>query len=303
MKNIIKITAAALCAVTVLGSAIGVSAAIAKAENARVNEPTMQSTDGFIGRERRMVVCVSKLTLYKSRNGDLLSDPDASYIKHKGNEIVVKPVSELVYQVLSSANGTLVGYCYAAELVDKDTKLVAKLPYLWDVITVQIPVENPEAPGGGDVADGSVTQTPEPEYTYEEKLVYTDLVDINEFAYRKDSSIAISGSTVFAQRDLLKAIERVAIGDNTFAISAGYKASALPEGCEIPASSGAIVKLTLIGADGKASSVSSLNGLTSSLSAVGILRYEETDWFYLADYSKYMTSDFSSSDYVYTLFE
>lgn len=287
MKNSTKIMIGALCITAMLGSAFALHAAVAEAAKDNSAAEVAASEDGFIGKEIRMRVCVSKLQVYSTKNGNTLSGEASSYLKNA--EITVKPVSELIYAVYS--NNMLRGYCYASGLVELDTKLVAKLPCLWKVITVATPVADPDAPEGS-----------EPEYTYEDKTVFTDLVDINELAYRPASNVAISDDTVLAQRDLLTALSKISTAGYDFSIDEGYGSTLIPSDCEVSAKSGAVVRLKLIDNDGKSTSVSSVNGLAEELADAGILRHGESDWFYLENYGDYMEADFTSSDYIYTVF-
>ena len=223
-----------------------------------------------LGERRNMVVCSSILNIYSDESlaGDIVA------VRNKGEIIEASTDDGLIYQVYS--NSGIAGYCRASGLIYADTKTVVKLPVLWEI--------DPDSAA----------------------KKYTELTDVNEFAYNSQNGLRVNSEVVLVQRDLLislsKAASSISSGGYTLAIEQGYSTDEAPEGCPADFRSGALVRLSLTDSGGNVTPLSENARALSAVLGAGLVRFEESELFYLSSYDTYMLINISSSDYVYVIY-
>jgi len=357
MKNKRKIilSLSLICsAVMLLHTASATAAALLPEKEEQIYASSQQEEQ-----KQAMIVCTSVLSIYG--NTSLSGAPVAT--REKGDALTVSTSDGLIYKVYTTAG--LLGYCHAGGLIYADTKTVAKVPFVWESYTYELPPEDSESPEDSELPDDSTdntqngTQTantdentdngtdtspdtspdgpdteegegnggsteeggddilpPDDDEAEEVPPItvtvtkYSDLVDVNEFAYSKGSILAISSKTVLVQRDLLKCLEikchalkglgvSVSI-ENGYSLTS-YSDPAL-QGCPVSSKSGALVKLRLKDGAGASLSPAEDTQVLELLADAGLVRIGESDWFYLESYEDYLTVNLSSSSLVYTIY-
>lgn len=275
MKKIIKISIGVLL---LLALAAGGTSAATTAKEPSYNTPSLSESADIVrsmsapyGERRTMKVCSSVLSIYSNAEltGSVVSE------KHKGDIVEATTNDGIVYEVF--ADTISIGYCHGSGLIYADTKTVAKLPVMWEI-------------------DSSTASKK-----------YTELTDVNEFAYRSGSGLAVSEETILVQREVLIALSGVAprlrsLG-YTLSIESGYDTDEAYEDCPASPRSGALVCLALIDAYGNRVSVAENETALAAISSAGLLRHAESDLFYASEHEKYMQKVFSVSDYVYVIYE
>ncbi len=339
MKNkfAIKILALLLCCASLALSALSVTAVISNGHTASA------AYDGAAKNQTKitMKVCTAVLSIYGNPE---LSGP-AVATRSKGDRLTVSTEDGVVYKVHTSSG--VLGYCHAGGLIYTDTKTYAALPYLWEYVEELVappestlPEEGEEnngtdAPENGETtvnedseetegSEGEGTQPAEPtnpsdpaepslptEPTEPETvtvLKYSDLVDVNFFAYDTGSVLGTNSDTVMLQRDYLKKLEALKgelsqMGLTVF-VKTGYSLS-LPEGTDsvlCPASSKSGALATLIFKDTTGAEYALTQELTSLLENAGILRVGDSSLFYLENHSTYLCPTFTSADLIYMIY-
>lgn len=366
MKNKRKIilSLSLICsAVMLLHTASATAAALLPEKEEQIYASSQQEEQ-----KQAMIVCTSVLSIYG--NTSLSGAPVAT--REKGDALSVSTSDGLIYKVYTTAG--LLGYCHAGGLIYADTKTVAKVPFVWESYTYELPPEDSESPEDSELPDDSTdntqngTQTantdentdngtdtshdtspdgstpdtspdgpdteegegnggsteeggddilpPDDDEAEEVPPItvtvtkYSDLVDVNEFAYSKGSILAISSKTVLVQRDLLKCLEikcRALKGLGvSVSIENGYSLTSYSDpalqGCPVSSKSGALVKLRLKDGAGASLSPAEDTQVLELLADAGLVRIGESDWFYLESYEDYLTVNQSSSSLVYTIY-
>lgn len=239
------------------------------AKSATNNSPSISA---IAAKERhRMLVCSSILNIYGSASlsGNVVA------VRNKGDIIEASTEDGLIYEVYSSSG--IVGYCRAGGLVYTDTKIVAKLPVQWEID-----------------ADSATKR-------------YTELTDVNEFAYARDSAIKVTSETVLVQREILLALYQKSVTINragyTLSIEEGYGISDVPEECPASPQSGALIRLSLTDTSGSRVPVSSNSQMLALIEQCGLIQLGDSDIFYSSSHEKYMQINISVSDLVYVIYE
>jgi len=247
-----------------------------------------------------MVVVCSELDIYGSPN----FSGAPVMVKQKGETLTVSTSDGSVYTVYSTSG--IVGYCRASGLLYADTRTVVRLPaqFVKEVYREQtvVPSEDPERPGEYDIVYGE-------EIT---KIRVSELADLNEYAYRRLSPFAPSSEVILLQRDILEALERygssLSSAGLSFSVESGYSLTEPSEIAglyELPLSvrSGALLKITCINSAGNKVSAAANVYSRNALSAAGLTRVGETDWYYSNNYDNYANVTVTSSDYVYVIYD
>lgn len=240
--------------------------------------------------KREMLVVGSTLDIYSDRT----LTGKAVTTRNKGVIVTASTDDGSIYTVY--AGDTVIGYCRASGLVYNGTKTVVKVP----TACAEVECRDLIAPG---------TEQSEPVYGDKYTVLkHSELADVNEYAYAKSSSLAIREDTVLVQRDILEALDHSSSSMEkaglSFIIDSGYGIDQSEyKGLPLSSKTGALIKIYCVDSSGASVSVAYNAYARSAIESAGLVQYGSSDLYYASEYTQYLETDITASDYVYVIYE